>query len=284
MTTQGRRLYDRGWRQGCVIELPATQHSLVARDTVEQVSVSEEMRLVLTTQDCDAVKPSERLPWLEAIGCVTDPERAKTVMANDARFFVLDPERGLVADRAVMATVSRDVLEELPDPDPPCGGDTQRARRFGIWLGARYDRPALPDEAVEHIQRPLGEAFRKLCSPGKLYHQLNVDLYEVRLVGAASGSPPFIVSLLFVLREGAPVEASELAIAEVIAEAGFAVEEVASDDALQASSVHLRRWIAAPPSRLTLAAYADSIPVSLASETYRGDEVVGAEPLDAESA
>jgi hypothetical protein len=284
MATQGRGLYDRGWRQGCVIPLPATQFAMVSKDTIEEVSVPEGMQLVLATQDCDTVKPAEKIPWLEAIGCSIDLKRAKTVMANDARYFVLDPEAGVLADRAITATLSRDVLDDLPDPDPPCGGDAQRARRFGIWLGARYDRPAIPDAAVQHLQRPLADAFRKLCGPGKAHHKLNADLHEVRIVGELSGSPPFIVALLFVLKEGASVEASELSIAEVVADAGFAVEEVASEDELRSSSVHLRRWIAAPPSRLTLAAYVESIPVSLGSETYRGEEVVGAEPLDAESA
>lgn len=284
MTTEGRELYDRGWRQGCVLPLPATQHSIVAKDAVEQVPVPDGMQLVLATQDCDTVKPSDRLPLLEAIGCSTDDELAKTVMANDARYFVLEPTTALVADRAVTAALSRGVLQDLPTPDPPCGGDTRRARRFGVWLGARYDRPAIPDEAVRHIQRPLAKAFHKLCGPGKRYEQLNQDLHEVRVVGELSDDPPFLVALLFVLNEGAAVEAAELAIAEVLGEARFAVEEVATDDELQASSVHLRRWIALPPTRLSLAAYVGSTPISLESETLRGNEVVGAEPLDAESA
>ena len=71
-------------------------------------------------------------------------------------------------------------------------------------------------------------------------------------------------------------------IAEIIEEAGFSVDEV--DDNRNAAAIRVKRWVAEPPSRLSLAAYVDSIPLSLEYESIRGEETEAAQPLDAETA
>jgi hypothetical protein len=106
-------------------------------------------------------------------------------------------------------------------------------------------------------------------------------LHEVRVLGDLDTEPPFVVSLIFILTEGALIDVAELAIAEVLAEAGFVVEGVATEDELEASSVRLQRWVAVPPSRMTLAPYLDSTLIPLTSESFRGEETIGAEQLDA---
>jgi len=93
MITEGRELYDRGWRQGSVIPLPAAELAVVDGAALEDGAIDRKMQLVLVTQDCDTVKPTERLPNLEAIGCFTDKAFAKEIRANDARYFVLDPPK-----------------------------------------------------------------------------------------------------------------------------------------------------------------------------------------------
>jgi hypothetical protein len=285
MPTAGRELYDRGWRQGSRIAVNARQGFHRAFEPIEtqEHDLPEGMDLVLATQDCDLVRAEERLPLLEGIGCCEDPERAAAIQLNDARYFVLEPAVGLIADRGYGAFFTRESLALVPPPVVlPCGGDAARRRRFARWLGARYDRPAFPDEAVDAIQRPLAATVRKLYRPGHELHGLNDDLHEIRIAGDLDSGAPFTVTLIFVLREGADEEAASLLIARLLEEAGFAVEGDSIEDGDNAAVV-IRTWVAAPPSRLSVAAYNGSIAIPLAYESYRGDEVVGAEPLDAES-
>jgi hypothetical protein len=284
MPTAGRELYDRGWRQGSRIAVRTRQVSYVAFDPLRlrEGELPHGMDLVLATQDCDLVKDEEKLPLLEGIGCFDDPRLASRVRANDARYFVLDPDPGVVADRAHGAFFTRDALAALPEPTvEPCGNDPTRQRRFARWLGARYDRAAIPDAAVEAIQRPLATAVHKLCRPGRPHEQLNRDLHEIRIAGDLHRGPPFTISLIFVLREGADAATTDLLIAELIEEAGFAIEAISEGDG---AAVLIREWVAAPPSLLTVAAYHGSVGIPLAHESFRGSEAIGAEPLDAESA
>jgi hypothetical protein len=251
---------------------------------LETRELEEGMQLALATQDCDLVKPSDRFPDVEAIGCVTSPDLASTVMANSAQYFVLDPVEGLVADASVSIPIAKEALLGLSAPAPACGGDERRARRLAPWLGARFDRTPLPDGAVEAIQRPLAAAVKKLCKPGKRHASLNEVLHEIRVVGGLDGGPPYVISLLFVLESGTAPEAHELAIAELIAEAGFAVEDTASAEELAEANVHIRNYHVLPPSLLSVEAYYSSTPLALDHFSLAGEETVGAEPLDAESA
>lgn len=278
----GRELYERGWRQGCLIPLRPTQtvYESVDPPSLTTLDLDAGVELVLATQDCDLVKPTERLPYVEAIAATRDTELSSDVQINDGRYFVLDPEDGLVADRVFNATLHKEALLALAPPDPPCAGDTTRARRFGHWLGLRYDRIPLPDAAVEHIQIPLANAFRKLCRRGRPYEALNRQLREIRVVGNLSDGPPFLISLIFVLEENASIEDASEAIAAIIVEAGLAIEGAGED----ASAVAIRRWVPLPPSLLSVKAYQESIPVSLERLSMSGEEIVGALPLDAESA
>jgi hypothetical protein len=284
MPTAGRELYDRGWRQGSRIAVRVQQSAYGSFDPVQLVEqeLPSGMDLVLATQDCDLVKDEEKLPQLEGIGCFDDPELASRVRANDARYFVLDPEPGIVADRAHGAYFTREALAALPNPQAgPCGDDRTRQRRFARWLGARYDRPAVPDAAVEAIQRPLAAAVHRLCRPGRPHEQLNRDLHEIRIAGDLGAGPPFRISMIFVLREGVDAGSADLLVAELIEAAGFAIEAVSDGEG---AAVLIREWVAAPPSLLTVAAYHGSVGIPLAHESYRGSETLGAEPLDAESA
>jgi len=286
MPTLGQELYDAGWRQGARIPGTVPQaHYPSLTAGVEEGPMPDGMDLVLTTQDCDLVKASTRLPFLEAIGCVDDAEHARSVRANDARFFVLNSEAGTVADRAFGAFLTREALAALSAPGSPCGGDIQRARRFATWLGARYDRPALPTTAVEVVHRPLVSAIRRLCGRGRPHEQLNRDLYEIRVIADLDAGPPFTIDLLiFVMTEAASSEASDFAVAQVLEEAGYAIEGVDSGDDGREPAVTVRRWMAVPPSKLSVALYHQAIPLPLTYESIDGDEFIGAEPLDAESA
>ncbi len=285
MSTLGQDLYDAGWRQGARIpgSVPQAHYALIG-EGVREEAFPAGMDLVLTTQDCDLVKDEQRLPYVEAIGCIDDSDHARAVRANDARFYVLDPAQGTLADRAYGAFLTRQALAALPVPEPPCGGDSKRVRRFANWLGARYDRPALPTPAVEHIQRPLVASIRRLCGRNRPHEQLNRDLHEIRVVGDLSQGPPFVLDLvIFLIRDTASPQDCELGIAEVLEGAGFSVSGLGGGGSTE-STVTIRNWFFASPAQLSIAAYQEAQPIPLAYESLDGEELIGAEPLDAESA
>jgi hypothetical protein len=241
--------------------------------------------LVLATQDCDLVKDNDKLPFVEALMCDEKPEAVVAgIMANDARYFVLDRKARLVADRNHVVLIRKDALSTLGDaPAPPCGGNVQLASRFARWLGARYDRPAFPNELVRTLVAPLSQAFKKLVGPGKKYAWLNDDLREVRLIPKdLSNGPPYEVTLIFLLGHDADVEAAKGAIAEVIERTGIPIRDVAEPRKLETASTHLVKYVVVSESRLALLEYWASTPVSLEIYTYGGDEIAGAEPLRAD--
>jgi len=241
--------------------------------------------LVLATQDCDLVKPSDKLPFVEAIQYQAMTEKfVRGLMAHDARFFVLDYAQFLVADRNHAVQINKQALLDLgATPDPPCGGDANRASRFGRWLGARYDRPALADELVKSLSSPLSSALKKLTAPGKKHAALNADLREVRVAGDLNKSP-FEVTLIFLLRADADVDQARVAVAEVLEKAGLPIRDAAEPKKLKAAVVQVVRLVVVPETQLPLMAYWQSTPLSLEAQTYRGEDVVGAEPLRAEPA
>jgi hypothetical protein len=239
--------------------------------------------LVLATQDCDLVKPSVKIPFVEALVCQEMGEKdVQEILPNDARFFVLDRADRLVADRNHVVLFRKKALLALGGtPSPPCGGADDRRRRFSRWLGARYDRPALPDEFGPHLINPLSDAYKKLASAGKRYGWLANDLREIRVLQHGDG-PPFSVSLIFLLRKDADADAANAAVAEIIERARLVVLDTASEKERAAATIRVSRIAVVPEDRLQLLVYWESRPLALERFTYKGDEVVGPEPLNAE--
>jgi hypothetical protein len=286
--TIGRALYNRGWRQGSVVDakLAMSLYNELAAGSLEQVEPAGS-GLVLATQDCDLVKPSDKLPFVEAIVCETHDEKfVQGILANEARYFVLDRSKGLVADRNHVVLIRKEALAALGDPGaPPCGGDVERARRFSRWLGARYDRPALPDAFSQSLVKPLSAAFKKLAGRGKKDAWVNDALREIRVVyepSDPSSDPPFDVTLIFLLRRDADLDAARGAIGEIVERAGIPMRDVAEPKKLGASDVRIVRLVAVSEARLPLLQYWASDPLPLDVHTYRGEDVIGAEPLRAE--
>lgn len=285
MATLGRRLYDQGWRQGSIIPHVVSQpvYTGLQSAMLESVSLDDCGALVLATQDCDLVKSDDKLPHLEAIGCIEDASLARKVRPNDGRYFVLDRRRGLVADRSVSIALTREALAQVvPPPEVPFEGNDRAARRFARWLGMRSHRPAIPDGAVDAIQKPLARAVERLTKPGGALEYLNDGVHEIRVAGALDGSPPYVVALIFVLTHDAEIARLRLGIAELLHAAGFAIEEIDTPGE-DVRAVIVREWVALPPASLSVEAYHGSTPLSLDSYSWRGDETVGAEQLDSES-
>jgi hypothetical protein len=217
-----------------------------------------------------------------------DTTLARRIRPNDARFFVLEPDHGLVADRAFSAQFTRESLAGLPPPEPPLGDDADAQRLFAEWLGSGYTRVPIPTVAVKQLHQPLVRAVERLCGAGKEYEALNRDLHEFRVMGDLTGEPPFKVTFICVARETADVESCRLGVAEVLQAAGFVVEGAATEEELEDAAVHVRRVVVAQPSRLTLQAYWSSIPLSTSNVTRASEDaatpVSSGLPAEAETA
>jgi hypothetical protein len=103
------------------------------------------------------------------------------------------------------------------------------------------------------------------------------------VIGDLDDGPPFRIRLLFVLAESAVREVAEFEIAQLIEAAGFAVDGM-GDAEEEGANVIIQSWVAAPPSRIPLSLYLEGVGLPLRYESLRGEEVVGAEPFDAETA
>jgi hypothetical protein len=274
----GRELYDRGWRQGTTFAGHVSQRVVSSLDPFEtrEVVVHGE-GLVLSTQDCDLVKAPATVPTLEAIPFIIDPERAKSTKSNNSRFFVLEPENHVVADRSRRVPMMREALATLPAPTGlPCAGDARRARQFAKWMASAYDRPALPDELNPNLVTPINREFTTACRPGGSHEWLNAHLHEIRVAGRFTTEPPWPVALLFVLADEAPVSDCEVAIAELLHSSGVLDE--------RDGPVRVEHWSTGTLATISVLDYSAAFPVSLEAVSYGGGEEIGATPLRADPA
>ena len=72
-------------------------------------------------------------------------------------------------------------------------------RLFRIWLSRRYDRPALEDDLVNAIQKPIVKAIGKLGSTHPLHTTLD-GIGEVLFL-IENETSPYEVALLFIRSE-----------------------------------------------------------------------------------
>jgi hypothetical protein len=164
-----QRLYlEQGWRQGSVFTLDGVSVLSNKLDeergvSVDAVSLDGDELLVLVTQDCDLVADGEAN--IEALACreqATEADRARlrNVVRESAREFVLDWERGWVADarRRVMLDKHALALAKHLDWDMPA----ETRRDFSNWLAWRFTRPAVEAAHVRGIQDPIKDALQKL--------------------------------------------------------------------------------------------------------------------------
>lgn len=83
-------------------------------------------------------------------------------------------------------------------------------------------------------------------------------------------------------RNGLLAEAAKAAVAEIVERAKLALIDTASPREIAAATIRISPIAVVSEDRLPLLAYWESRPLSLERFTYKGDEAVGAEPLNAE--
>lgn len=233
MAELGRVLYEAGWSQGCVfgplthlvhfhiedplnipknvVALAREQFEKSKASGVEKPAVAQVVRQmkqkdlwVLATQDCDLVKGTSIEPYVVAIRAfATTNERTLTIAdGNSSKFFLLDPDQGLVADATVQIQLEKPVLQEF-DPKPVIATD-DRKRRFARWLARRAERPALPDYLVQVFVDPFLSGLRRLGEENPRSLDCLAEVREARV--RVSGDVPLTVDLIFFTEAGHPID------------------------------------------------------------------------------
>ncbi len=264
----GGRLYDAGFRQGAVLRSSALKfvYSVPTQgggsiETKER-SVKAKERLVVASQDCDILASPQQEPYVELLICKEEkPERcARLVEGNSSRWFLLDPDKRLVAQAFQRIHIKKEALEQLELEGWSLDGED--LERFARWLARRYIRPAFPDEFVEAYQAPVNGVFSK--TPTEVLEHFSSVVSEIRVSKSSAQGPPYDLEFL-VLTTSEDLSEGE-------AEAVALVQE-GMETALSASPlVNSVRFDFRTLYETSIAEYFASDPIYLEYLTYEGEE------------
>lgn len=165
-------LYDAGWRLGTIFNATLPLDAVVVGDDGKTPVLRQQQhgRWVIAAQECDLAQHDRVDPnpviELRPVHTSNPPEdwgiRSAKFRLTEADYVAaLDPR--LHVSPAVLTA-----LRANGDPQDPSDA---RSRAFAIWLGKRYDRPAVPNHLVllarriadvvtAKAQRPTGAAVR----------------------------------------------------------------------------------------------------------------------------
>lgn len=271
----GDQLYSAGWRQGALFTSGEIHFhwNEVSESGATLIHDSRAARsrehCILITQTYDVVSDKEL--FVEALVCKVERNQRflQGVDRNSARWFVVDPDKGLVAQAMYRVVLSKAALTLMrPEPWP---STDERLDRFVRWLARRYDRPALPDAMVELFQQPVERALSILdrqhpalgAAFSRAVYELRVNLPDVE-------EPPFDLQLLLLVKHDGITEEE----ADAIDRAAGMIH-ASLDPALVRLSPDLRILT---DEEMTVAEYFATRPLFLEYLTYRGEEIAGAEP------
>jgi hypothetical protein len=211
----GPKLFEAGCRQGALFEAPARMLWLTRSAENQNWTASEDVvddaALVVVSQDCDIYAPLKNEPRVEAITARWTSNASELHIArkgNSARLFLLQEhgKRGLVADARRRIHLDKTAL--LGTTFKLGLGDERSRARFANWVAGRYNRPAIPNDLVDAIQKPIVAAVDELLSKdGPLVRVLD-RVAEIRF-GIAGGERPWTVHLVLIVDERDELTAEE---------------------------------------------------------------------------
>lgn len=149
-------LYAEGWRQGSIFEAPLPMDAVVLSEAgLPERRTGSHSRWVIATQDCDLDQTENTIaePTIELRPVYTDappPDwglRSAKLRLTDQEFVESASPHTLVSAAVLTALKAGGVGTHEPT--------FNRRRAFTIWLGKRYDRPAVPPQ--------LGPLARKIA-------------------------------------------------------------------------------------------------------------------------
>lgn len=296
--TLGRRLYLAGWEQGVLLPVlqwsvhfhlddPLSRIAKSARPLVEaqyQLRIQKEGsalprcgiangiardkdRFVVASQTCDIVKSPNDEPNIVAMRAFTTDNTAilRAAGGNSSRYFLLDPDRSLVADGTVMVLIEKPVLTELT-PEPGVI-DSATQEHFARWIGHRFSRPAFPDEVVKAVIAPILSNLHEMQKTSDPDLTALDMVKEVRLLRLA-GEPPYNIRLLFIIPETGLSDNGK-GLARLIAR---------MRDWFDPKAACLDGWDYRNLYQVTAGDYLDTQKIYLDEHTYRGKIIQGLTP------
>ena len=227
----GKELIRRGWSQGSLLKLSSASKLYLAvenpaqeniRWQVQEEPLSENDLFIIVSQPCDIQKSSVHEPYVEVMRVFSTIDRKiiHEASRNSVRYFLVKRSRSkngleeaLIVESTIRLTLDKPSLLYLT----PLSNiqDEVVLHLFRRWLTRRYDRPALDDNLVNAVQKPIVKAIEKLRSPHPLQDILD-GVGEVLFL-LLNNTPPYQVVLLFIQDERSDVskvndeQAAELA-------------------------------------------------------------------------
>lgn len=297
----GRLLEAAGWQQGVLLQVqdsavlfhlddPITRVARQARPVLETEYRAREAlgnappsrrvigigapkktseRLVIITQTCDIVKKQtvEPVVWAIRAFFTNNTEVLALAGGNSKRQFLLDEDRGLVAEMShIMAIEKPALLELIPEVGVP---DDATRRRFASWLADRFSRVPHEEPIVHAVISPILDNLHKLQATRDPDLAALRDVREVRFV-RLQGNPPYDVRLLFMVK-GADLPDGGVALDRLVGRIRQWLEE--------RGEATLTHWDTATPADLALEEYLNTEKLDLDEYTYRGRTVQGLAPI-----
>jgi hypothetical protein len=263
-----------GWCQGAVFSLPGATYAWIdkadsgdrepAKIRTRQIRARE--LLVLASQDCDILSTDE--PRVEALLVrIKDKAGDRGYLArianNSYREFVLDPERGFVADARVRVQIAKELLNGIK-PDP-WAMDGRTREDFVDWLAGRYDRPPIQTAIFEALCRPIRNELERLQAEAPdIFAALNRSVRRIRIRLPPPGSPTLDLGLLFILEDAIDDEGARVVEATV--------EEIKRLVAEGDMDCHLEVDLV-PYGELLLVEFDKTRPLDVDYMTDQGDEI-----------
>lgn len=153
-------LYQAGWRQGTLLSAQLPLDAVIIGDAGHPERLQREHgRWVVAAQDCDLDQAdlNEVKPAIELRPVFTeDPPRdwgirSARLLLTEGEYVVSASPRTFVSAGVLTALAAQGSARRLVD--------AARRRAFTVWLGRRYDRPAVPRELVP-LAKEIGEGVK----------------------------------------------------------------------------------------------------------------------------
>lgn len=220
----GKELTRRGWTQGSSFRpgpIPVPHVTRRSSDQeasppesweVVQEIADEESYFIITSQACDIDRSAEGEYGEPLIGAIhaswiTDRRILHEAGSNSVRRFLLQvrttaqgKREGLVADIRRCVWIEKSALLAFTPELAYSPDDTDTSSRFQQWLAARYNRPAIEDNLVTDVQRPIIELIGKLRKASR-WQPLFDAIREIRFA-KHSETRPYNLELAFIEAEG----------------------------------------------------------------------------------
>ncbi len=226
----GEELIRRGWYQGKLIPATSARKSWLTLNTAENLldqernqsgafvvpgawNLQQEMLdendfLIIISQTCDIQKPLKYEPYIEVMRAywTTDRSPIHEARKNSVRRFLVQQrpsmggkEEGLIVDATAHITLDKTSLLAYTPLDSFKLDDMVTSDRFRQWLAKRYDRPALANELVDAVQKPIVKAIGKLKDTDDLHRILN-GISEILFL-PHNDTSPYYIDMLFMRDE-----------------------------------------------------------------------------------